>query len=105
MEIEITQDKENPLLKRREVKFNLTYEGTTPAREEVKSKISAMLDSDPKLTVVDRIMPEYGKTSAKGYVKVYEDEESLAIEPDYMIERNKTKGEPKSEAKEGGGSE
>lgn len=98
MEIELIEDKKNVLLKRREVKFKVTYVGSTPSREDVRNKLSALLNSDKKLTILDYVKTDYGRHAAQGYAKVYENEESMKVEPAYKMRRN---FEPRKKA-EGG---
>ena len=104
MEVEITEDKKNALLRRREVKFKATFVGSTPKREDVRSKLSAILNSDKKLTVLDYLKTEYGRHAASGYVKVYDSEEGMKVEPAYKMKRNfegrkkAEGGEPAAEA-------
>lgn len=104
MDVEVVEDKENPLLKRREVRIKVSYEGATPSRQEVRGKVAALLSSDKELTILDKLEPEYGKQMAAGYVKVYADREALRVEPQYVIDRNtkveEKKGEQPAEAGE-----
>lgn len=55
MEIEILNEKENPLLNRKEIKFRILYEGATPSIKEVRKKLISVLNSKDKLTIVDSI--------------------------------------------------
>jgi len=90
MEIRITDEKENPLLSRTEIKFECLYQGEpTPKILEVKKKLVAMLNSDKDLLVVDTLRPYFGEGKAKGYAKLYQDKKALEkIEPEHVIEKN-----------------
>jgi len=88
MEIEITEQKNNALLKRKEIKFRMTFAGATPNREDVRSKLVAMLNSDKSLTVLDYFKCDYGRHSAQGYAKVYASAEAMKIEPEHKLKRN-----------------
>ena len=44
----------------------------TPSRKELLKKVAAMLGSDEKLMVVDKISQEHGKQSSIAYLKVYD---------------------------------
>lgn len=88
MEIEILEEKENPLLERREIRFKAVYDGETPSRKMVKGKLTAVLNADEKLTILDNIESEYGKTVANGYVKIYANQEAMKVEPKYKLEKN-----------------
>jgi len=88
MEIEILNEKENPLLNRKEIKFRILYEGATPRIKEVRKKLISVLNSKDKLTIVDSIRSTFGGRVAGGYAKVYKDEESMKVEPRHRIKKN-----------------
>ena len=44
MDFEITSDKRNELLSRREVQFTLKYDGATPSRMQIIGKLCALLN-------------------------------------------------------------
>ncbi|MCX6695821.1 MAG: 30S ribosomal protein S24e [Candidatus Altiarchaeota archaeon] len=88
MEINLVEDRKNVLLKRREVKFDVTFVGATPTLQEIRSKIVAMLDSDKKLTMLNPLKSEYGRKILHGYAKVYDDEAAMKVEAGYKIKRN-----------------
>lgn len=95
MKIEILNDKENPLLNRREIKFRATYADVTPKFADVKKELLNELKTDEKLTILDNIKPEYGTRALIGYVKVYADEKSVGIELKHKIKKNFGGGEKK----------
>ncbi|EEB74623.1 30S ribosomal protein S24e [Thermococcus sp. AM4] len=90
MEIKVTEIKENKLLGRKEIYFDIIHEGEpTPSREAVKGKLAAMLDLDPNTMVLQYIRSYFGSHVSKGYAKVYETRERmLYIEPDYILLRD-----------------
>ncbi|MFH1403201.1 MAG: 30S ribosomal protein S24e [Candidatus Altiarchaeota archaeon] len=108
MDVEIIEDKVNPLMGRREVKFILKYEGATPKRPEARKKIVSVLKSDDSLTVLDKLDPSFGTMKASGYVKVYDSQEAMKIEPEYRLKKNfppaeaKPEGEPSGDAPSAG---
>ncbi len=91
MEIEIVEERDNPLLFRKEIKFVVRHEdGGTPRRSEVLKKLAAMLDVDKEVVLIHKMESEFGKRETRGYAKVYRSYEDLKdIEPDYLIERHK----------------
>ncbi|HWR26010.1 MAG TPA: 30S ribosomal protein S24e [Methanosarcina sp.] len=98
MDIKILKDKKNELLNRRELDFAVKYEGPTPSRNDVRSKLAAMLNAPLELLVIQRIKTEYGMQEGKGYAKLYEDANRMkAVELEHVLKRNPTPGE---EAKE-----
>ncbi|WP_461865466.1 30S ribosomal protein S24e [Thermococcus sp.] len=90
MEIKVTEIKENKLLGRKEIYFDIIHEGeATPSRKDVKGKLVAMLDLDPETTVVQYIHSYFGSHVSKGYAKAYENKEKLLyIEPEYVLVRD-----------------
>jgi small subunit ribosomal protein S24e len=90
MEIEILEEKQNPLIDRTEVKFRLQHFGeSTPNRLEVKKKIAAMQGSDEKLTIIRKIKSFFGSTESIGSAYVYGNAEDLQFyEPFHIQVRN-----------------
>lgn len=78
LEVEVTGESENKLLGRKEVFFEIGFEGgSTPTRQDVREKIVATINSDPGLTVLMPLRTRFGRGFAKGSVHVYEDEEQM----------------------------
>lgn len=76
MEIQIIKDKNNPLLKRREISLKIVNKGT-PSRIDVKNKLAAMANSKPELIVIEHLDPAFGKMDLTGTATIYETEERL----------------------------
>ncbi|WMW21077.1 30S ribosomal protein S24e [Methanolobus mangrovi] len=90
MDIKIINDKNNALLNRRELDLKVTFDGATPSRNDVRSKLAAMLTVPMGLVIVQKMDNEFGKQELKGYVKIYEDEARMKqVEETYVLERNK----------------
>ncbi|MDO9516703.1 MAG: 30S ribosomal protein S24e [Methanosarcinaceae archaeon] len=101
MDINITEDKNNALLNRREIKFTVKFEGPTPSRNDVKGKLVAMLNASLDLTIIQKMDSEYGMQELSGYVKIYEDAARMTqVERDYSIKRNVIPDEPEPEVAE-----
>jgi len=97
MEIEILNERENPLLERKEINFRVIYKGATPKINDIRSKLIEFLKSDKNLTVVDSIKPEFGRTAAHGYVKIYANSDASAIEQTHRIKKNSLLAEAKEQ--------
>ena len=54
MDIEITKEKENTLLDRKEITFIIPHPGPAHSRNEVKKKLAAQLNSEDELVIVDK---------------------------------------------------
>ncbi len=101
MEIEITEENENQLLKRKEVMFKLHHEeeGASPRREAARNALIKALKCSSNLLVIDKMDTEFGKRETVGYAKVYENEERLKeIERKHILKRN-FEGAGKAEGK------
>lgn len=94
MKAEITKDVVNPVLKRREINFSLTFEGPQPSRIDTKKVLSAAFDLNPELLIIERMQTVFGKQEVVGYAKVYDDIDSLQmIEKTHILARNAVKTE------------
>ena len=95
MEIKIIEDKEQPLLNRREVTAEVEFPAQTPSRLELRSKLAEILKSQENLVVVVKIDVDFGFRKAKVLTHVYTKEDDLSnIEPKHTIKRH----EPKEKA-------
>ncbi|HEX55347.1 MAG: 30S ribosomal protein S24e [Candidatus Altiarchaeales archaeon] len=101
MRIEIIEERDNPLLNRREIKLRIFFERETPRFLDVRRKLIEKLKLRDELTIVNSIYTEFGRHSASCYLKVYKDKESMRVEPEHRIRKNF----PKKEEKEDKGKE
>ncbi|HUL62607.1 MAG TPA: 30S ribosomal protein S24e [Methanocella sp.] len=98
MEVKVLEEKNNPLLQRREIQFSVSHNLGTPSRQEIKGKLAAYLNSKPELVIIERMKPEFGKRETRGYAKIYESMDRLkSVETEHIIQRNEKKPEPKKE--------
>jgi small subunit ribosomal protein S24e len=104
MDIEITQEEENELLNRTEVRFSIVHDGETPARLAVRDSLAAKLGKGSDEVVVHKMDTKFGMNETLGHAKVYESpEDAREIEEEYMLERNKIgveEGDEETEAEE-----
>jgi small subunit ribosomal protein S24e len=102
MEIKITSQRENPLLKRKEVQFEVDHSnGSTPPRPEVRRALSDALKSNLDLVFIKKFETKTGTHAAAGMANVYESfEQAKLIEPEYIMKRNAPPEKVKNEAKE-----
>lgn len=104
MDIKVLEQKNNPLLQRREVRFSVSHNLGTPSRDEIKASIAAHLNSKPELVIIERMRSQFGKRETHGYAKIYETAERLkSVETAHIIQRNEKKvpkeGEKAAEGK------
>ena len=89
-ELEILEEKKNPLIDRIELKVKIDHFGKgTPNRLEVKKKVSALKDSNEKLTIVKEVKTHFGATQDIAMVYIYGNVEELQyFEPFHIRVRN-----------------
>lgn len=91
MMLKILSKKENLLLKRVEVKFQVVHNqtGCTPSRLEIKEAIARELGRDPDLVFIRKMETKTGTQMAMGTAHVYENmDQARRIEPKHIIKRN-----------------
>ena len=100
MELEITENNDNPLLNRQEVQIVIKHESdATPKRNQVIKSLSDQLKAKKELIIIDHLKNKYGKTETQGYAKVYANKDAMnLIETKPSLDRHKNVGEaPKKE--------
>ena len=103
VDIKIISKRENPLLKRIEVYFQLEHSetGSTPPRSEARRAIAGALKTDVELVFVKRFETNTGTSTAVGLANVYDSgEQARLIESEYIIERNVPPEKPEEEKEE-----
>jgi small subunit ribosomal protein S24e len=89
LDIQIIEEKNNPLLNRREVVFKVIHDAASPSRKSIVDRIAATMNSKEGLVIVDNLKTEFGKRETIGYAKIYETEErAKQVERPHIIERN-----------------
>jgi len=104
MKIEILNEKENSLLRRKEVEVRITHDAATPSISEIRKKIAASKDIGKGTIIIESFKSKYGSRETLGTVKVYQTKErALEIEPRHrlikngLIETEEKPAEPKPE--------
>lgn len=89
MDIQVISEKNNPVLKRREISFKVIHDEATPSRKSIVERLAATQNTKIGLVYVDGLKTEFGKRETIGYAKIYETEErAKQIERAHIIERN-----------------
>lgn len=102
MEIKIVSEKQNPMLKRREVTFQTEHDqtGSTPSRLETRKAVAAKLKVDENMVFIKKCETRTGTHTAVGVGHIYDSiEQAKLIEPEYIVKRNIPE-KPKEEVKE-----
>lgn len=91
MKIKILLQKYNPLLKRKEIVFEVdhTQEGQTSPRLEVRKGLANMLKTDLSNVFVEKLETKTGMMTATGVANAYESaEQAKVVESEHIIVRN-----------------
>jgi ribosomal protein S24E len=103
MEVKIVSEKENQLLKRKEVSFRVEHEsdGSTPTRPEIRKAVASALKKNTDLVFIKKLETKTGTHSAIGFANIYDSaEQAKLIEPEYIVTRNVPPEKPKEEEKQ-----
>jgi len=103
MEIEVISEKENPLLRRKELCFEVKHDqsGSTPVRLDVRKAIASALKVNVDLVFVRKVETKTGTRTAVGLANIYDSPEQAGLaEPEYVINRNMPPKKP-AETQEG----
>jgi small subunit ribosomal protein S24e len=89
MKLEILSEKENPVMKRKEIEVIIEHiESGTPTRKEIKEHLKALKDYPIELMVIKKIEGTFGLGKEKALIFVYDNEEIMKkVEPKYLFER------------------
>ncbi len=104
MEVEVSEQKENKLLKRKEITAHVEHGGATPKIEDVRQALVEKLGVKPELLVVLKVAQEAGKKRVNVSARLYsKNEDMVRTEPNYILVRNKlAEKKPKKEKKKKG---
>lgn len=106
MEIRVVERKENPLVGREEIRFEVLHPGeATPSRQAVRSQLASLLGAEEDLLVILRLRTHQGSSTTLGLAHLYRSPEVLSkFAPKHLLQRGvkKEEGEKKEEKKEGG---
>ena len=102
MEVKIIAEKENPLLKRKEVRFHVEHVAdATPPRLEIRKAVANSLKANVDLVFVKKFETRSGMHTAVGVANLYDSiEQAQLIEPEYIVKRNVPPPKPIEEKKE-----
>lgn len=72
MKFETVDEKENPMLKRKEIVISLDYEGgSTPSKADLQKTLSDQLKANIENVEISKILSETGRTVGKAWIKVW----------------------------------
>ena len=76
MKLNITEEKENPLLKRKSVILNLDFEkGATASKADLQKRIAEHYKVEPKHVEIIKVLTKTGNFQGKAWANVWEEKE------------------------------
>ena len=101
MELELKKERDTPLLSRKRYVFNMTFEGPTPSRKDIRAAVAKKVNADKELTIIKHVYTRYGVERAKVFAHVYgTKEDMMKIEEPGVLKKHQKKEEKKEETKE-----
>lgn len=89
MKVEIVEERENPLLNRRELKIRVLHKDATPSRREVREKLIALLGVEGERVILDSYKSRFGVRESYGTARVYDSKErALEVESKPVLLKN-----------------
>lgn len=91
MKVKVARRKRNPLLKRLEITFEVEHRDTggTPPRFEARKGLAEVVNVNPKLVYINRMVTKTGTMIAVGEANIYDSiEQAKLVEPKYVLDRN-----------------
>ena len=88
--MEIIDKKENQLLSRVEIRFELRHEGVaTPDRGQLRSKVASLVPGTSASNVVVKdVQTRFGQPLTTGLAFIYDSDDAMQIEPRYVLDRH-----------------
>ena len=78
MEIKMESKTEQPLLARTVLEGRISFEATTPSREEIRKKLSEAIKADESLVQVTMVKTDYGQKAATITAHLYKTKEDVS---------------------------
>lgn len=102
MDIEITQQVDNKLFDRQDLKFVMWHKGaTTPSRSKVRELLAAKIGAKSDAVIIDHMESASGMAATRGEARAYKSlEEAKKHERKHFIARNVVEAPAKEEEAE-----
>jgi len=89
LNIEVKRDWMNKLLNRRELDLIISYESSTPRRDEVRKLIAERYGVEVERVIVEKLESMFGMLKAKAHVHIYDTvEDAKRIERRHILRRH-----------------
>ncbi len=77
MNVNVLATTENKLLDRKEIDAEISFEGATPKRAEIKQAMGGKIGANPELMVLREVSSTFGRSSVKVLAHLYPTKEQL----------------------------
>lgn len=96
MDVQIVDQKSNPLLHRSELRFLIAHPtGPTPKRDEVRTELAKMVRVPKERLVIEWMHAKFGTAESVGEAAAYDSKEALeAVVREHILVRNQLKEKP-----------
>jgi small subunit ribosomal protein S24e len=90
VEIKVLEERSNPLLKRREFRFEISHPtAATPKRDEVRAEFAKVASAPKDRVIIERMRARYGTATTRGEAMVYESVDAAkAVVREHILVRN-----------------
>jgi small subunit ribosomal protein S24e len=90
MDVKITQQKDNALMARKDIRFQVAHAGeTTPSRTQVRQLVAAQVGTKTENVVIETMETEYGIGRTAGIARAYKSsDEARKTERTHLLKRN-----------------
>ena len=95
MNISIFEKKENPLLKRREIMGEISFEKATPSNKELSESLAKQLNTTADLMIIKHIYTRFGQQKAKFSALAYDNKEAQKFAEKLTLHQKKKMAEAK----------
>ncbi len=100
MNVNLIATTENKLLERKEVEADVSFDGATPKRAELKAAVCQKIGANPELVVLRKVSSSFGRRSVRVLAHAYAAKEKLmATEPTHIKVREGLMPKPEKKKK------
>lgn len=100
MNVNLISNTENKLLERKEIQAEVSFDGATPKRAELKEAVSHKVGANPELVVLRKVSSNFGRKTVLIIAHAYSKKDSLmSIEPVYVKVREGLMPKPEKKKK------
>ncbi len=100
MNVNLISTTENKMLERKEIRAEVSFDGATPKRAQLKEAVSHKVGANPELVVLRRVVSSFGRKVVKVLAHSYSKKETLMdTEPVYIKVREGLMAKPEKKKK------